>query len=146
MAIALKTAAGKFIKNSSGKFLSKYEIQTEFDASLTNSTIPLSGGRTLYINNTGSSGPTFSADFDLRLVAIDDYGDPVHCHGYYVELDWAMNGNEIYIYDIDIYAEYNWMSDGIMGDAWAEGEWMVDNLTPIAVLQLDLGDVVWRLL
>jgi hypothetical protein len=57
-----------------------------------------------------------------------------------------MNGNSIFIYDIDIYSEYNWMSDGIMGDAWAEGEWMVDNLTPIAVLQLDLGDAVWRLL
>ena len=49
MAIALKTAAGKFLKNSNGKFLSKFKTQYADDKNIT---MTLRNGSKLMIDTT----------------------------------------------------------------------------------------------
>lgn len=81
MAIVFKTAAGKFLKNSNGKFLSKFKTQYADDKNIT---MTLRNGSKLMIDTTFGPGPMFSADFDLVLVAMDPDGYPIHCFNEHV--------------------------------------------------------------
>lgn len=133
MAIALKTAAGKFLKNSAGKFLSKFRTQYADDKNIT---MTLRNGSKLMIDTTYIHGPMFSADFDLEVVARDpNSGYPIHCFDNYVISSWVNESCEIYIYDFDKYANDNWMTDGAYGDTAVEGDWIMYNLTPVAVIR-----------
>lgn len=148
MAIALKTAAGKFLKTSSGKFLAKSQFQTEYEADYP-LIMTLRNGQEIeidtgYVANTAGSdlyALIFSADFDLLLVAETPDGDWFHCYEGYIDYEWvAANSQEyIYIYNYDDCYDMNPNFCGATGgwDPVAEGEWIISNATPLAKILFD---------